>query len=76
MLSLTLHVRQDLGDWMLYATLVRNDGVGLEPEVSQTEWQAPLTEAEWDADDLSAVLSAVARWSGRTIDSEALNHKD
>lgn len=72
MLSLTIHVRQDLGEWALYATLVRDDGAGMEPEVSQTEWHRPLTEGEWDADDLSAVLSALARWSGMTIEERTL----
>lgn len=72
MLSLTIHVRQDLGDWALYATLVRNDGDGMEPEVSQTEWHVPLTEHEWDSDDLSAVLSALARWSGMTIEGRTI----
>lgn len=72
MLSLTIHVRQDLGEWVLNATLVRDNGRGLEPEVSSTVWTAPLTEPEWDSDDLSAVLSALARWSGMTISESSL----
>lgn len=64
MLSLNLHVRQDLGEWTCTAVLCRNDGEGLEPEVSTSLYTMPLTGPEWDADDLSAVLSAVARWSG------------
>lgn len=72
MLSLTLHVRQDLGEWVLNATLVRDHGRGLEPEVSSAVWTRPLTEQEWDSDDLSAVLSAIARWSGMTISEGSL----
>lgn len=64
MLSLNLHVRQDLGQWTCTAVLVRDDGAGLEPEVSTSHYTMPLTGPEWDSDDLSAVLSAVARWSG------------
>lgn len=72
MLSLTIHVRQDLGEWSLHATLVRHAGNGFQPEISETAWQMPLTEQEWDSDDLSAVLSAVARWSGMTIEGQRL----
>jgi len=74
MLSLTIHVRQDLGDWVLNATLVREAGAGLDPEVSSTVWAGPLTEAEWDSDDLSAVLSALLRWSGVTMSDRSLEH--
>lgn len=71
MLSLTIHVRQDLGEWVLHATLVRDFGKGFQPEPAGTSWTSPLTEAEWDSDDLAAVLSALARWSGMTIESGA-----
>lgn len=72
MLSLTVHVRQDLGEWVLNATLVRDLGKGTDPEVSSTVWQGPLTDLEWDSDDLSAVLSALSRWSGVTISERSL----
>lgn len=72
MLSLTVHVRQDLGEWVLNATLVRDLGKGTEPEVSSTVWTGPLTDPEWDGDDLSAVLSALARWSGVTMSERSL----
>jgi len=68
MVTLNIHVRQDLGQWSLTAVLVEDYGAGLEPDVSSTSWQGPLTGPEWDAGPLEAVLSAVARWSGMTID--------
>lgn len=64
MISLNLHVRQDLGQWTCTAVLVQDHGRGLEPEVSTSNYTMPLTGPEWDDDALSAVLSAVARWSG------------
>jgi hypothetical protein len=68
MLSLNLHVRQVLGEWQITAVLVRDLGSGFQPEVSQGSSSLALTGPEWEADDLTAVLSAVARWSGMTID--------
>jgi hypothetical protein len=72
MLSLNLHVRQDLGQWTCTAVLTRAAGAGIEPEVSTSLYSMPLTDLEWDGDDLTAVLSAVARWSGWAM-SEAPN---
>jgi len=69
MLSLNVHVRQVLGTWEVSAVLVRDPGAGLEPEVAQDRYTMPLTSEEWDSDDLSAVLSALARWSGRTSEN-------
>lgn len=66
MLSLNLHVRQVLGEWQCTAVLVRDVGEGFSPEVSTGSCTLPLTGQEWDLDDLSAVLSAVQRWSGVT----------
>jgi len=71
MLSLNLHVRQDLGEWTLSAVLVEEYGDGLEPCRATAVWRSPLTGPEWDADPLTAVLSAVARWSGMTIEDVA-----
>lgn len=71
MLSLNLHVRQVLGQWEISAVLVRDLGANFEPEVSQGVSSMPLTGPEWDADDLTAVLSAVARWSGVTMGPDA-----
>ena len=76
MVSLTVHLRQDLGEWYLRATLVSEHGVGIPSEISGTSWQSPLTGAEWDADDLSAVLSALARWSGMTIEDASRKRLD
>ncbi len=76
MLSLTVHCVQILGEWKINATLCRDLGEGTPPEVSTGESHLPLTEREWDADDLTAVLSAIQRWSGLTTDGEALKHKD
>jgi hypothetical protein len=76
MLSLTLHVVQVLGVWEVRATVTRSLGSGFEPEVLSGSSSLPLTGLEWDADDLSAVLSAVARWSGLTIDGATLNRLD
>lgn len=66
MITLNVHLRQDLGEWVLYAVLVEEYGPGLAPHKSSAVWQAPLTEAEWDGDSLSAVLSALQRWSDLT----------
>ncbi len=76
MLSLTIHCVQILGEWKINATLCRDLGTGLPPEISSGESHLPLTGWEWDADDLSAVLSAIQRWSGLTTDGEPLNRKD
>jgi hypothetical protein len=76
MLSLNLHVRQVLGQWEISAVLVRDLGSGFEPEVSQGVSSLPLTGPEWDYDDLTAVLSAVARWSGMTTDGAVANRLD
>jgi hypothetical protein len=67
MISLTVNLRQSLGDWILTAVLTEEYGVGFESCKSRTVWQAPLTEAEWEGDPLSAVLSAVQRWSEVTM---------
>lgn len=68
MLSTTIHVRQNLGEWHLVATITEHYGEGLEPATSRTVWISPLTALEWDSDPLTAVLSALARWSGMTIE--------
>jgi hypothetical protein len=70
MLSLTIHCVQILGEWKINATLCRDLGPGLPPEVSSGESHLPLTSLEWDSDDLTAVLSAISRWSGLTIEPE------
>jgi hypothetical protein len=72
MLSLNLHVRQELGEWAISATLVRDLGRGFQPEVSQGVCRLPLTGPEWDEDDLTAVLSAVQRWSVVTMAAPSL----
>lgn len=74
MLSLTIHVRQTLGEWHLSAVLTEEYGEGLEPAKSTTVWIFPLTGPEWDSDPLSAVLSAVQRWSGMTIEDRLRYH--
>lgn len=63
MMTLNVHLRQDLGDWTLIAVLVEDHGAGCERYESRTVWTAPLTGPEWDGDALSAVLSALRRWS-------------
>jgi hypothetical protein len=76
MLSLTLHVVQVLGEWQVRATLCRSLGENMEPEVSAGSSSLPLTGLEWDSDDLSAVLSAVQRWSGLTMEGASLKRLD
>lgn len=73
MVSMTLHVRQSLGEWHLVATLTEEYGEGLEPVRARTVWLSPLTGPEWDSDPLWAVLSAVQRWSGMTIEDHVRN---
>jgi hypothetical protein len=68
MLSLTLHCVQILGEWQIKATLCRSLGQDYPPEVSTGSSHLPLTSMEWETDDLTAVLSAIARWSGMTMD--------
>lgn len=72
MLSLNLHVRQELGEWSITATLVRDLGQGFIPEVSTGVCRLPLTGPEWDEDDLTSVLSAVQRWSVVTMSAPSL----
>lgn len=74
MISLNVHVRQDLGEWRLTAVLVEEYGAGVEPCKSTAVWQSPLTGPEWDADPLTAVLSALARWSGMTMEDQLRKH--
>lgn len=73
MLSLTIHCVQIMGEWKINATLCRDLGAGIPPEVSSGESHLPLTDQEWDSDDLTAVLSAVQRWSGMTIEDHVRN---
>jgi hypothetical protein len=68
MISTTIHVRQTLGEWQLVATITEHYGEGLEPCQSRTVWVSPLTAREWDSDPLTAVLSALQRWSGMTME--------
>lgn len=73
MVSMTLVVRQVLGEWHLSAVLVESYGADAPADQSRTVWQAPLTGPEWDSDPLTAVLSAVARWSGMTMEDLSRN---
>lgn len=73
MVSLNLHLRQELGEWVVTAVLVETYGQGLAPAASHAEYRYPLTEHEWDADVLTSVLSAVARWSGMTMEDHRAN---
>jgi hypothetical protein len=68
MISMTLNLRQDLGEWHLVATLIETYGEGLDPAKARTVWASPLTGLEWDSDPLTAVLSALQRWSGMTME--------
>ncbi len=67
MITLNVHVRQDLGEWVVQAILTEDHGPGFQPERSTAVWRTPLTGTEWDSDALSAVLSALRRWSEVTI---------
>lgn len=73
MISMTLVLRQTLGDWHLVATITEHYGDGLEPDQSRTVWLSPLTGPEWDSDPLTAVLSALQRWSGMTMEDHLRN---
>ena len=73
MVSLNLHVRQELGEWVVTAVLVETYGNGIPPDASTAEYRYPLTDQEWDGDALSSVLSAVARWSGMTMEDRPKN---
>lgn len=68
MIATTIHIRQVLGEWQLVATITEHYGDGLEPARSRTLWTSPLTPPEWDSDPLTAVLSALQRWSGMTME--------
>ena len=74
MVSTTIVLRQSLGEWHLVATLTEHYGEGLEPAQSRTVWLSPLTDREWDSDPLTAVLSALQRWSGMTMEEHRLKH--
>ena len=71
MITLNVHVRQDLGEWVVQAILTEDHGPGFQPERSTAVWRAPLTASEWDADALSAVLSALTRWSEVTMEDRS-----
>ena len=75
MLSLTLHCVQVMGEWQIRATLVRDLGKGFQPEVAWGSSSLALTGEEWDTDDLTAVLSAVRRWSEVTMANPSLEVK-
>lgn len=76
MVSMTLVIRQVLGEWHLSAVLHETYGGDIPPDTSRTVWQSPLTGPEWDSDPLTAVLGAVARWSGMTIEDASRNRLD
>lgn len=67
MLSLTIHMRQTLGEWELVATVTESYAADIEPTTVRGVWQSPLTNYEWDSDPLIATLSALRRWSELTM---------
>lgn len=73
MVSLTVVVRQELGEWVVTATLVETYGQGLEPVKATAVSRLPLTGREWDSDPLWSVLSALGRWSGMTMEDHLNN---
>jgi len=75
MITLNVHVRQDMSGWTLTGALTEDHGSGLPVERSTTVWSSPLTATEWDSDPLTAVLSALARWSGMTIEDALRSRK-
>ena len=76
MLSLTVHCVQNLSEWHIRATLVRDLGTGFTPEVTGASMVLPMMPREYEDDDLSAVLSAIARWSGMTSDCNRVHEDD
>jgi hypothetical protein len=66
MITCTLVLRQVLGEWSLVVSLHEDHGFSGGPEASSGAYHYPLTASEWDADALSAVLSALRRWSDMT----------
>ena len=73
MMSLNVHVRQELGEWVISGTLVESHGKGLEPDVSTNDLRLFLTDEEWSSDPLTAVLSALQRWLGVTSECKRLH---
>jgi hypothetical protein len=70
MVSCTLVVRQELGDWVVSVVLTEEYGEGFEPLKARAVYHYPLTASEWDADALGAVLSALHRWSVMTTQGD------
>lgn len=71
MVSLTLTCRQTLGEWVIVGVVTETYHSDEPPAQSRTVCTLPLTEFEWNSDPLSAVLSAVLRWSGMTMEDHA-----
>jgi hypothetical protein len=76
MVSCTLHLRQDLGEWVLKVVVTEDYQGTAEPLQGTAVWRAPLTATEWDGDVLSAVLSALHRWVEMTMAMGALADLD
>jgi hypothetical protein len=72
MLDLTVHVRQELGEWVISAVLSESHGTGLEPDVSTTSARLFVSGWEWSQDPLTAVRSALLRWLGVTSEGKRL----
>jgi len=68
MVTMTVHLRQELGEWHLSAVVTEHYGAGLEPAKATAVWTSPLTGLEWDLDALAAALLALRRWSELTTD--------
>jgi len=73
MITLNVHLRQDLGEWVLVAVLEETYGEGMEPVKARAVWQSPLTGFEWDSDPLTAAWSALRRWSDLAIEDRSTN---
>jgi hypothetical protein len=68
MVTMTVHLRQDLAEWHLSAVVTEHHGDGIEPTKATAVWTSPLTGPEWDLDALAAALLALRRWSELTTD--------
>jgi hypothetical protein len=72
MLDLNIHVRQELGEWLITGVLVESHSGTWKPDVSTHEMRLPLTDREWSQDPLTALQSALQRWLGVTSECKRL----
>ena len=68
MLHITIHVREDLAEWLCQIAITESYGAPLKPVTVTRTFPLARTSDEWDSDPLTAALSAVSRMSGFLVE--------